>query len=464
MNATTILIADDNQSDLFLLQGYLEEWGYAPLSADNGAEAFHLFNSHDVDLIVSDQEMDDMDGIELLKHVKQKNPAIPFIMVTAHQDVAKAVDAMKHGADDYLSKDEYTPDELQAKIARLLGYRIFQGHQQQKPEAFQHIITRSPKMETVFSFALKVAKNPKTTVLIEGESGTGKGLLARAIHEASAEAGNPFVHVNCAAIPPELLESELFGYVKGAFTGADRNKEGKFDAACGGTLLLDEIGEMRLDLQTKLLRALQEKTYEPIGSNKKRQVDCRMICATNQKLLALLNQGRFREDLYYRINVFPLTIPPLKDRKEDIPLLANHFLERFQQENQKAFAVLSDEALKLLGEYEWPGNIRELENCIERAAILVEEGQIRPSHLTIPQSCQIRDELNGAESKLRIKENTIHIDFECAREEFSLDAVIEHTLRVVLKMCDNNASEAAKMLDIGRQMFYRRGIISRHRD
>ena len=462
MNTTTILIADDNQSDLFFLQGHLEEWGYTTLAAHDGVEALQLFSSHAVDLIVSDREMDEMDGIELLKRVKQANPAMPFIMVTAHKDMAKAVSAMKYGADDYLSKDRYTPDELQAKIARLLGYRTFQGHEQQELEAFHNIITKSSNMKNVFSFALKVANNPKTTVLIEGESGTGKGLLARAIHQASLGGGKPFVHVNCASIPPNLLENELFGHARGAFTDANRNKEGKFDAAKGGTLLLDEIGEMRLDLQAKLLRALQERTYEPVGSNQKRQVDCRVICATNQNLRELLAKEKFREDLYYRINVFPITIPPLKERKEDIPLLAHYFLERFQQENQKILTGISEEALKLLSNNDWPGNVRELENCMKRAVILADEGPIRPAHLmNIPQTYLLRNDSSGAKSTVRVDGTSIHIDFECPREGFSLDAVIEHTLRISLDMCDNNTSEAAKMLGIGRQMFYRRGIISK---
>lgn len=458
MNTTTILIADDNQSDLFFLQEHLEEWGYTTLPSRNGAEALRLFTNHTVDLVISDREMDEMDGIELLICIKRVNPSIPFIMVTVHKDLDRAVSAMKHGADDYLSKDDYTPDELQAKIARLLGYRVLQEYQQEF-EAFQNIITRSSKMKNIFTVALKVAKNRNTTVLIEGENGTGKGLLASGIHNASTRSKKPFINLDCTTISPNLLESELFGHVKGAFTSADRDKEGKFDAARGGTLLLDEIGEMRLDLQTKLLRVLQERTYEPVGSNKKRHVDCRIICATNKNLRELLRQGKFRKDLYYRINVFPITVPPLKERKEDIPLLAYHFLKRFQQENRKALTGISEEALELLIEYGWPGNVRQLEHCMERAVILTDSGQIGPAHLNIPQNYQIFDELSGTESKLKFDDKTIHIDFVCDREQFSLDAVINHTLKAALKMCGNNVSEAAQMLGIGRQMFYRRNII-----
>ncbi len=460
MNTATILIVDDNQSDLFLLQEYLEEWGYTPLPAQSGAEALELFKSHAVDLIVSDLQMDEMDGIELLKRVKQENPGMPFIMLTAHKDVTKAVSAMKQGADDYLSKDDYDPDKFQAKIARLLGYRMFQGTQQQEFQAFCDIITTSSNMKNVFTFALKVAKNPKTTVLIEGESGTGKGLLAFAIHQASIGSEESFIHVNCATIPPELLESELFGHVKGAFTSANRDQEGKFDVARGGTLLLDEIGEMRFDLQVKLLRALQERSYEPVGSHKQRKVDCRVICATNRNLRELLTKGEFREDLYYRINGFPLTMPPLRDRKEDIPLLATHFVERFQQENKKALTGISEEAMQYLSDYDWPGNVRELENCMERAMILADEGQIRPLHLTIPQMYRLQDDVSGAESNLRLDEKSVRIVFECDREQFSLDSLTNYTLQIALKICNDNISQAAKLLNVDRKMFYRRGIVS----
>jgi len=462
MNTATVLIVDDTKSDLFFLQGHLEDWGYTPLLAYSGVEALKVLNNHAVDLIVSDQEMEEMDGIELLKQVKRQIVTIPFIMLTAHGDITKAVTAMKYGADDYLSKNEYDPAQFQAKIARLLGYRVVQEKPPQEFQAFRDILTTSHTMKNVFTFALKVAKNSRTTVLIEGESGTGKGLLAMAIHRISVGARRPFIHVNCATIPADLLESELFGYVKGAFTGADRDKPGKFGAARGGTLLLDEISEMRLDLQAKLLRALQERTYEPVGSNKKHRINCRVICTTNQSLRDMLAKGEFREDLYYRITGFPITMPPLRERKEDIPLLAAHFLKRFQHKNLPSPSGISEQALQYLIDYDWPGNVRELENCIERAVILTEKGPIRPSHLqAIPQTYNMCDASGGTESRLRLDQQTIQVAFTCRRDQFSLDTVINQTLRVVLKMCDNNVSEAAKVLKVGRKMFYRRGILAK---
>ena len=464
MHLPTILIVDDAQHEIFLLAGHLEEWGYRSLSACNGVAALDVLRNCAADLIVSDQEMDGMNGIELLQRVKHLYPLIPFIMLTAYGNASRAVAAMKRGADDYVLKP-YVPDEFHAKIARLLKYPGVlrcRGNRQDDLEAlpaFQEIITASPNMISVLTIAAKVVKSPDTTILIFGESGTGKGRLSRTIHRASGGSDNNFVHVSCAAIPAQLLESELFGHVKGAFTGAVRDKTGKFDSARGGTLLLDEIDTMPLELQAKLLRALQERTYEPVGGHTRNTVACRIMCATNQELRALVHAGQFREDLYYRINVFPITVPPLRDRKSDIPLLANHFFEHFHTNVTHSTFGISQEAMENLCQHHWPGNVRELENCMERAVILAEESQVRPQHLTIPKFSQTRNDESGLESGFWYDEARIRLAFECNREQFSLESLTNHVLHSVLDACGGNISQAAAMLGINRKMFYRRKLL-----
>jgi PAS domain S-box-containing protein len=311
---------------------------------------------------------------------------------------------------------------------------------------FQNIITRSPQMLTIIRRAAKVAEIPGATVTIYGESGTGKELLARAVHSASGAMESRFLGINCAAIPSGLLESELFGHVKGAFTGADRERQGKIDLAQNGTLLLDEIGDMPQELQAKLLRVLQERTYEKVGSNEKIETTARIITTTHRNLLHLVREGNFREDLFHRINAFPITLPPLRERADDIPLLTDYFIKRFRSETGKSVPGISEAAMEALLKYRWPGNIRELKNCIERAVILNENELIKPFHLML-----LKNEGEIAEDKDNISFN---MTFET--EQFSLDAITDYILQYALKKYDHNKTKAADFLKVDRKIFYRR--------
>ena len=304
-------------------------------------------------------------------------------------------------------------------------------------------------MIKVLRMAESVAKTLHTGVAVYGESGTGKEVLARAIHCASGKNENSFVAVNCAAIPAALLETELFGHKKGFFTGADTDRQGKFDLAQGGTMLLDEIGDMPINLQAKLLRVLQERTYEKIGSDKSIKADFRVIVTTHRDLNKMVADGQFRKDLYHRINLFPITLPPLRERKEDLPLLVEQFLEIFRHEIGGQIPGISSEAMSVLSGYHWPGNIRELKNCLERAIILANEESIKPNHLNI---------LNAEKDLIAFDNNqTISLNITLGADVFSLDAAVENILKLALEMCGNNKARAAELLKIDRKMFYRRG-------
>jgi DNA-binding NtrC family response regulator len=431
-----------------MLKLQLEEWGHGVLTATCGLDALAILATERVDLVLSDQVMPGMDGIELLRAAKEKNSDLPFIILTAHGSIHKAVVSIRKGADDYLEKP-YAADELRAAIERALAYsRLSREHRElteylSSVRGFQTIVTRSPLMGAVLDMAKKVAQTPQTTVAILGESGTGKEVLARAIHSASGLLENRFVAVNCAAIPANLLESEMFGHVKGAFTGADRDREGKFEAARQGTILLDEIGDMPLVLQAKLLRVLEERSYYRVGSVRPVRLDCRVITTTHRDLDKMVRAGTFREDLYHRISLFPLTIPPLRERNEDIPLFVAFFLDVFRKHLGKQLPGVSEAAMKLMCEYNWPGNVRELRNCLERAAILTDGELIRPDHLNITD---VAVPVRGSGSfRLDIPEH-----------EFSLDAAVGRILEVALEKCNGNKSQAAALLKVDRKVFYRR--------
>lgn len=447
----TILIVEDSEITRKSLEHNLRQNGFDCLVAEDGVEALEIIKRHEVDLVLSDQQMPRMDGIELLREIKARYPEMPFILLTAHGSVTKAVISIKQGADDYLEKP-CEPDNLIATIRRSLSYRRLSEANKKLREqlcsqfCFQNIVTKSPLMMQALRLAEKVAKTPDTTVAIYGESGTGKEVLARAIHFASERMENRFVAVNCAGVPPALFESELFGHVKGAFTGADRDREGKFELAQGGTILLDEIGDMPLDLQAKLLRVLEERVFEKVGSNKSIRADFRVIVATNKDLKKLMKEGKFREDLYHRINTFPITLPPLRERKEDIPLLVEYFIEQFRKELGKRLPGVSRKAMDVLMEYHWPGNIRELKNCLERAAILVEDELIQPEHLIIAR--------NPSEGEVIEDKNTINITLSI--KEFTMDNVIDKALQTALRLCNNNKTRAAELLKVDRKVFYRR--------
>ena len=471
MRPQTILAVDDEPIFRFLLETHLREAGFLPVTACNGLEALAVLESRRVDLIVSDLVMPDMDGIRLIEQVQQRHPGLPVIVVTAHGSVEGAVEAMRLGAYDYLEKP-YNPGDLKITIQRALDYRhVLRENEQIKGLledrfTFQSIITVNPAMKRMLELAAKVVPARQTTVAIYGESGTGKEVLARAIHFAGKGLPAGFVAVNCAAIPESLLESELFGHVRGSFTGAERDREGKFSAASGGTILLDEIGDMPLPLQAKLLRVLQERVFEKIGSNAPLPVECRIIVATKRDLAGLVASGRFREDLYHRINVFPLTIPPLCRRKDDIPILCSHILEQLRQHLGKPVPGISPKALEAMLAYRWPGNVRELHNCLERAAILTDGGQIGPFQLGIAGAAGVesvagRDAASfagagdGADLGAADAADLGSYHLTLPLDQLSLEALTERILALTLERCGGNKSKASQLLKINRKAFYR---------
>jgi two-component system NtrC family response regulator len=368
------LIVDDEQIQREMLEGFLTKEGYGVGTAGDGAAALDQFKRAPFDLVLTDFRMPGMDGIQLLKELKRLNPEVVVVLLTAYGAVETAVRAMKEGAHDYLTKP-IDLDELLLLIQRVereLGLsRENRELKEQLREKFKvdFIISASRRMEEALNLVKRAA--PSTaTILILGESGTGKELIARAIHYASPRADKPMVKVNCAALPENLLESELFGHEKGAFTGAVSRRIGRFEQADQGTIFLDEIGDLSPSLQSKLLRVLQEKEFERVGSSQTLRVDVRVIAATNRNLEEAIRKGTFREDLYYRINVVTLALPPLRERKEDLPPLIEHFLKKYSRENRKTVVSVSKEAKDLLMNYHYPGNIRELENILERAVVL----------------------------------------------------------------------------------------------
>jgi two-component system NtrC family response regulator len=370
----TILVVDDEINYLTVMEALLGEQGYEVLTVPGGQEAMKIAASADLDLVLTDMRMPKMNGIELLGELKRLYPDLPVIMMTAYGTVEKAVAAMKIGAFDYILKP-FKNEELLVTIARALEHhRLIQQNRMllqdlDKKYGAPNIVGESKAMREILALVKRVATS-RATVLVSGESGTGKELVARAIHQQSPRAGKTFVSVNCAALTETLLESELFGHERGAFTHAVAMRKGRFELADGGTLFLDEVAEMSPALQVKLLRVLQEMEFERVGGNKTIKVDVRLVAATNRELKAEVDEGRFREDLYYRLNVVHLHITPLRDRQEDIALLATHFLRKYAQENARGDIHLSPEAMKLLLHYAWPGNVRELENVMERAVIL----------------------------------------------------------------------------------------------
>lgn len=449
MNGERILIVEDNLSYAFILESRLRDMGYETAQAHSAKEAIALFEESDCQLVISDLVMPEMDGQELLQALRKEGRDIPFVILTAHGSVETAVAAIKSGAFDYLTK-ECTENELAIVIRRALDFgRLarenagFRKHHASK-YSFQSIATKSAGMRHALILAERVAASPRTTVSIQGESGVGKEVLARAIHFAGNGLPANFVAVNCAAIPGTLLESELFGHVRGAFTGADKDREGKFALAKGGALLLNEIGDMPLTLQTKLLRVLEERVYEKLGSSRQLPVDFRVISSTHRSLESLVANGSFREDLYHRLSVFPISIPPLRERKEDIPMLVDHFLSLFKQHQGKALPGISRKGMSSLLEYSWPGNIRELRNRLERAAIVVSDELIRPEHLGFESG-------QNTSSADRVE---LHFSFEPG--ELSLDAVVKKALEEILKQCGGNKSLAAQRLKINRKMFNRK--------
>jgi two-component system response regulator AtoC len=380
-----ILIVDDEPIMRESLSDWLRDDGYSILTAESGPKALKVLDTRDWSVLIVDLKMPGMDGIELMREVRKANKEVPIIIMTAYATVDTAVKAMREGAYDYVVKP-FDPEEMALIIRKLVAHqRLIQENEFLRDELmrkfeYKDIITKNPKMLQVLELVKSVAPT-NSTVLIEGESGTGKELVARAVHGSSPRSTGPFVPVSCAALPETLLESELFGYEKGAFTGATESRKGRFEEADGGTLFLDEVGEISSKTQVDLLRVLQQREIRRLGGKSQVKVDVRVICATNKDLQAEVRAERFRADLFYRLNVVHVLVPPLRERKEDIPLLANHFVKKYAIENGKPVEAISEEAMSLLVRHGWPGNVRELENAVERAVVVCKSSYIFPRDL-----------------------------------------------------------------------------------
>ncbi len=378
-----VLIVDDEPNLRKILSAQLTRDGYDVLTAEDGEAGLQVLRDHHIDLVITDLKMPKVDGMALLKQALEEDPELPVVMITAHGTVDTAVEALKTGAFDYLTKP-FDKDEVRQIVGKALKTRDFARTDASRADpahgAKFGIIGTSAGIIDLYSVIERVAATP-TTALITGESGTGKELVARALHEHSTHADKPFIKVNCAAIPKELIESELFGYERGAFTGAVSSKPGRFELANGGTLFLDEIGEIPVEMQVKLLRALQESEFERVGGIKTIHVDVRLVAATNRDLKKLIAQGAFREDLFYRLNVVPIRLPALRERATDIPILVGHFLEKFNTRLRKEVVGVEPDAMEVLSTYPWPGNIRELENVIERAVLFCDAAKMRTEDL-----------------------------------------------------------------------------------
>src|SRR3954451_24722043 len=381
---SNILIVDDEQSYRQLLSLVFEGDGHSIRTATNGREALELLMQEPADVVISDVRMPDMDGIEMLSSVRESQPDLGVIFMTAFASVETAREAFKLGADDFIQKP-FDVEELKLIVRKTIEKQVLIDENrafkraQRERGSVKNIVGTSDKMNAIFQMIETVAE-VQSTVLVTGESGTGKELVARAIHDLSPRAEKPFVSVNCGAFTETLLESELFGYVKGSFTGANANRKGLFEAANSGTIFLDEIGEMSPAMQVKLLRVLQERRVRPVGATEETIVDTRVIAATNRDLASMVSAGTFREDLYYRISVIPIELPPLRERAEDISELANHFVQKFCESTGRTLTT-SENAMRLLERYSWPGNVRELEHTIERAVALERTGSIEPERL-----------------------------------------------------------------------------------
>jgi two-component system response regulator HydG len=440
-----LLVVDDDPGHRVMLRTVLKDWGYGVAEAESGEKAVELARARSFDLILMDVRMAGMSGLAALKEIKAYNPAIPVLIMTAYSNVESAVEALKSGAYDYLTKP-LDLEVLRLGCERALEHSQLKSENSLLRERFggsidsRGMIGNSPAILKIMEMMGMVAPS-EATVLITGESGTGKELMAKAIHANSPRRKGPFVAVNCAALAETLLESELFGHERGAFTGADKRREGRFLLADKGTIFLDEIGETSATMQAKLLRVLQERAFERVGGESTLQVDVRVLAATNRDLQADVEAGRFRADLYYRLNVVTLRLPPLRERIEDIPLLAEHFLGRLALKNRKAAKGFTPAAMNCLLKHSWPGNVRELENAVERAVVLlvgdyVSEGEL-PPHL----ACQDK----GASFPLAQTPD---------QAGMSLEEVEKEAILKTLDVCAGNKSEAARRLGITRKTLH----------
>ncbi len=446
-----VLIVDDEPNLRKILAAQLSRDGYDVLLAEDGEQGLALLRENHIDLVVTDLKMPKVDGMTLLREALRESPDLPIVMITAHGTVDTAVEALKLGAFDYLTKP-FDKDEVRQIVGKALKTRQLAQEEATRegkdvPGARFGIIGQSAGLTELYAVLERVADSP-TTVLITGESGTGKELVARALHDHSSRKSKPFIKVNCAAIPKELIESELFGYERGAFTGAVGSKPGRFELASGGTLFLDEIGEIPVEMQVKLLRALQESEFERVGGIKTIRVDVRLVAATNRDLKKLIAQNQFREDLFYRLNVVSLRLPALRERSSDIPLLVEHFLSKFNERLKKHVAGVEPEALDLLCAYSWPGNIRELENVMERAVLFCDgqklqvldlPAELRGSLSSVPPP-ELAAEM-GLPPEGGLKE---HVKVAMSRLERDL-------VSRALKQTNGNVTHAARLLKISRK-------------
>jgi DNA-binding NtrC family response regulator len=433
-----ILLIDDDVNLCRVLSYQLQKAKYEVQIAHRGKDGLSLFKQHSFDVVLTDYQMPDISGIQVLKSIREIDVNVIVIMITAFGSIEGALDACRIGADDYISKP-FSQEQLLFVIEKAIRLKKLKEEnanlhlELQNKFSFNGIVAYSEIMENILKIATKVAQSD-STVLLLGESGTGKELIARGIHFNSKRKQKPFVTVNCPSIPANLIESELFGHVKGAFTGALKDRIGKFEYADGGTVFLDEIGDLQLEIQSKLLRILQEHEFERLGDNKIIKVDVRIIAATNKDLIQQMKKGNFREDLYYRLSVVPINIPPLRERKEDIPYLTDFFLRKYQK-NVKL--TLEEAVLNILTQYHWPGNVRELENVIERAIVLSNNKQIEiddlPEHLT----------------------SVDHVDkskFAIEVSNFSLNEIERNAIEEALKKTQRNQTKAAELLKIPRHI------------
>ena len=430
-----ILIVDDEPFNLDLLEQELAEKGYAIERASGGSEALKKVESFQPDLVLLDHMMPDLNGLEVLKDLRKRGNDVPVIMVTAHGTIERAVQAMKEGACDFIPKP-FEPDHLALVVKKALEReRLKRGIEilsEETEERYRLVVGESPKINQAVDLAKRAAAS-NATVLLLGESGTGKEVFARAIHNWSERKSEPFIAINCVGLSKELLESELFGHEKGAFTGAHQLKKGKMELAHGGTVFLDEVGDITQELQTKLLRFLQEREFERVGGNKPIRVDVRIVAATNRDLDGAVKEGRFREDLFHRLNVIAVNLPPLRERKDDIPLLAHHFLQRFSLETKKNITEISPDAMERLLGYDWPGNVRELANVIERAVVLGKGPKITLNDLP--------SRVLGTETRTSSDSQSYHQAIDDYRRELIVKALSE---------AQGNRAAAAKALGLHR--------------
>jgi len=435
MTRTKILIVDDELVMRESLAGWLERDGHQVEKAESGEECLEKLAVNRFDIVLLDIKMEGMSGLEVLKLVNENDPDVAVIMITAYGSIRSTIEAMKNGAHDYLLKP-FDPNELGVVIEKILVSQaqarenLYLRERHKELVRFESMIGQSASMQKVFDL-IRDAAPMDSTVLITGETGTGKGLAAKAIHTNSPRRDGPFVAVNCGAVPEHLMESELFGHQKGAFTDAKENKKGRLELAHGGTLFLDEIGEISMRMQIDLLRVIEDRVFYRVGGTQPIEVDFRVVAATNKNITDAVKMGEFREDLYYRLNVISFEMPPLRRRKEDIPLLANHFLQRFIRETNKPISGISREAMDEMMLHEWPGNIRELENAIERAVVVGKSIKIMDRDLPI-----------------------FNIEGMALPEDHSLKAVEKVHIMSVLNNNDWNIAKSAKILEIDRTTLY----------